>query len=443
MKLSLTTQCLIALLAGILAGTVALQLDAGTVAPVLGAADTAVRIWTNALRVVVLPLLVAQLFVAVSSQHGAKGEARKLGGAIPLVFFSLMAFTAVVAILTASGLLAVPPLSRLAGVGLEITPPPTSPAPSATNGSASWVDGIVPSNLFAAASADAILALMLFSLLFALAVRRLEPDLRKPLITAFTAIRDAMLILVGWLVLPAAVLLFAIAFRFAARSGIETAGWLLAFVGLAIVVLVVCILVLYPLAAVGGGISVARFARAVFPAQIAAFATRSSVATVPILLRDSERVLGVPAKVSALVYAAGAATLKLSQSVTPPLRLLFMAMLLRIPLSPAQIAVFVITSIMISPSVPGVPRVIGVTTSLPLYIAAGIPAEYALLLGPANAMLDNLLTMINTTGYMTANVLVARVVGVRSAPVVVAPARREELAGEAMVTAQVANEATG
>ena len=52
----------------------------------------------------------------------------------------------------------------------------------------------------------------------------------------------------------------------------------------------------YPVGAIGGRVSIARFARAVAPAQAVAISTQSSLASLPAMLRASEQ-LGAPAAV--------------------------------------------------------------------------------------------------------------------------------------------------
>lgn len=430
MKLSLTAQCVLGLLLGALVGLAAASLQPEALSPWLAAADVTIKMWTNALRLVVLPLVIAQLFLALA-QRGAKGDATKLGLLIPAIFIGLIVFTWLSTIAIVSGLLRLPVFANVSLSGVAVPAAPASDAAGNASGLA-WLADLIPSNLFAAASANQILSLMLFTLAFALAARRLAPPLLESLRTAVQAVRDVMFILVGWLLLLSPPILFALAFRSATSSGLELGGAMLAFLVLWLIVLVLNIAAHYPLAALGGGIPLARYARALFPAQVVAAATRSSVATVPVLLREADASLRVPSKISALVIPLGAATLKLSQGVSPPLRVLFLGHLLGLSIGPEQLVIFCITVVLMSPAIAGVPRVISSGTNLPAYVAAGIPPEYVLLLAPLNAVADFLLTVLNTTGYMTANVLIARLVSSRSVPAEDDVAvRGGELAGEA------------
>lgn len=407
MKLSLTVQCILGLVVGVVAGVLAGGLDPAAIQPWLTASDSVIRLWTNALRLVVTPLIVAQLFVAISGHRGAKADAARLGLLIPSVFLGLLTFTALVAIVAGLGLLTAPVLGDLSLA--EVHPAPVAGGGTgAATGPVAWIDELVPSNLFRAASSDSILGLMIFSLAFAIAARRLSTELQAALDTGFRAMRDAMFVLVSWLLRVAPLTLLALAFRSASSAGLELGQMLLGFIGLAVVVTLLCTAALYPLATLGGRVPLGRFARALFPAQITAVTTRSSLASVPPLLRESDLTLGVPQKVSALVIPLGGAMLKLSRAVTNPLKLIFLAHLLGIALAPKQVAIFMVTIFLLSPTTVGVPSVLSGSRSIPAYVAAGIPPEYVILLGATTSVIDIALTLLNTTGYMTANVLVAR-----------------------------------
>ncbi|MGQ0702813.1 MAG: dicarboxylate/amino acid:cation symporter [Gemmatimonadales bacterium] len=410
MKQSLTAQCLVGLVLGVAVGIVLPRWYPEAVGWWLGVTDVTIRGWTNALRLIVTPLIVAHLFLAISASALGKTQATKLGWVIPAVFVGLLAFAAVCAVAATGGLLALPLISRLPlsdvlpGDGI---PGPLPPAGAAD--SPAWLDDLVPPNLIAAAGRpEAILGLMLFTLAFALAARRLGAASSKALETGSQAVRDALFILIGWLLRLAPILLLALGFRFAVRSGLRVGQFLLAHIGMEVTVLLVCIAALYPLAVLIGRVSLGRFAGALFPAQVTAAATRSSLATVPVLIRDSETRLGIPQAVSALVIPLGGAMLKLSPMVNYPVKLLFLAYVLGIPLGPSQIVAFAVTILLLSPATSGTPSVIPSGRQIPAFVVAGIPPEYVILLGTTRAIADVFLTVLNTTGYLTAAVLVSR-----------------------------------
>lgn len=416
MKRSLTAQCLIGLVLGLAIGILLTRFSPDTVPAGISIADGAIRIWTNALRLLVVPLVVSQLFVAITTYQATQGDAARLGVSIPSVFLALLVLTALATLLLTLAMVRLPFLQGLSfpastGVGPTGTPP--APLP----GSGSWIDDLVPSNLVIAASRpEAILGLILFAIAFARAARRLSDPLEQSLKTLALAVRDTLFVLIGWLLLVVPVLLLALGFRSAVNTGLQVGQLLLVYIVIESTVCLADTLLLYPVSVLGGWIPLGRFARAAFPAQVAAATTRSSLATVPLLLKEAETGLGIPARVSGLVIPFGAATLKLSRMVTSPVKFVFLAHFLGIPLSIEQILVFTITIIMMSPLTVGMPTIISGSRSLPAYVAAGIPPEYVVLLGSTTWIVDVFLTIINSTGYLSATVIVARLVSHRTVP---------------------------
>jgi Na+/H+-dicarboxylate symporter len=84
----------------------------------------------------------------------------------------------------------------------------------------SWRDGIVallPPNIIAAAADNAILALVIFALLFGFATTRLAAAQRSALTNFFGAMAEAMVVIVHWVLLAAPVGVFALALAWAVR----------------------------------------------------------------------------------------------------------------------------------------------------------------------------------------------------------------------------------
>ena len=417
MKRSLTVQCIVGLLLGILVGTLLSRLQPQAVDGWLAGADLAIRGWTNALRLVVTPLVVSQLFVAISPHRASKGDAAALGLGIPVVFFGLLVFTMLCALTITAALLATPLLQQVSFPSLDAARAGLQAAGAATqSGAGGWLDDVIPPNLIAAAARpEAILGLMLFTLAFALAARRLAQEQQQVLVAGAQAVRDTMFVLIGWLLRLAPLLIFALALRFTVGSGLAVGQLLLWYIAVELTVLLCCTAALYPLTVLGGGVSLGRFARAAFPGQVTAAASRSSLATVPVLMREADARLGIPAKISALVIPLGGATLKLSRAVSSPVKLLFIAHFLGLSLSPGQLLVFCLTIILLSPSTPGVPSMVSGARSMPAFVAVGVSPEYVILFGATTAVLDVLLTVLNATGYLSAAALVSRLLSFRTA----------------------------
>lgn len=426
---SLTFLSLLGIALGFVAG---LGADLAPAAVKVGLGAVA-RAWTNALRLIVLPLIVSRLFLAITAGQTSEGEARRIGICTPLVFAGLLVLTAALTLVVTPSILALPRLRSLSMTPAEpLEAAPTVPVADATHDPLAWVDAFLPPNLFAAAATTAILPLMLFTAALALAVRKLAPEPRRVLEVTAQGIAEAMSVLVRWLMVAAPVVVFAVTFRAAAGDPLRMGGVLLAFLLVNSGMLALATLALYPLAIVLGRVRPGRFARAMLPGQIAAVNTRSSLATVPVLMQSADQVLGIPRASSAFVVPLAGATLKVSRAVNNPLTLLFILHTLGLSITPAQLLVFVVTILLTSPTTVGLPSVRSEHRSLPAFVAAGVPAEYVIWLGTVNVFTDVLQTLANTTSYMTANVLVHRLVGGR--------AREAPTPGEAAPTGELGAE---
>ena len=399
----MTVLSLAGLAAGMVGGLLLLATRPSWAGLVLGPAQALVQGWTNAFRIVVVPLVLAQLYVAVVGRHSSSREVGRLGLITPVVFIGLLAFTATLSVLVANQGITIP---WLEGLSLP-TPGNDSVADQSQIAvpSTAWVDSFLPPNL---TGANVLLPLMIFMVGFGLAARRLDQTLREPLLGIFEAGRRALFVMVGWLLLAVPVVLLALGLTTTAQAGVRVGGALLGFTLLEFVALFAAILALYGLTVVLGGVSLRWLVRALWPAQLIAITTRSSLATIPALLKSAEASTGPAQRYASYVLPLAGALLKLSRAVSSPVRLIFLAHLLGIPLTLERVVIFATTIILISPSTVGVPSVTSGTRSLPAYVAAGIPAEYVVLLGAATSITDMVLTFLNTTSYMSANVLVGR-----------------------------------
>lgn len=405
----LTLHCLLALAIGVAGGILATRFGWSGASTASSAAEVIIRLWTNAFRMLVAPLVATQLYLAVARGAASGRDLGRLGLAVPVVFVGLLTLTAVVTAALATGFLTLPIFDRLV-----VDPLPASlPVVAPTGSGAGWVDGFVPPNLLAAATTDNILPLMVFSLVFAVAARRVDPVGREALGRLAAGVSQACFVMVGWLLKVTPAVILAVGFRAALASGLGVGEAIVGFTVLESVILVLVVVLLYPVTTLLGGVRPVRLARALWPAQLAAMSTRSSLATLPALFTGAQSGLGIRPDTAGYVLPIAGATLKLSRAVSGPVKLLFLAHLLGISLGPTQIAVFIATIIVLSASTVGVPSVTSGNRSLPAYVAAGIPAEYVVLLGVAVTLTDVLLTLLNTTGYMSATALVDRW---RSAP---------------------------
>src|SRR5438105_3718515 len=194
-----SARVLLALVAAILLGVV---IAAAQNASLIRAADAIAPIgtlWVNAIRMTVIPLVVSLVITAVASASDIKAVGR-LGGRTLLVFVLLLTGTAVVVMPFGPALFRLLP-QRL---GAPQLPPGAAEAAGelAAGGQsqtfAAWITSLLPSNPIAAAASGAMMPLILFTLLSALAVASSAATTRTTLTRFFQALGEAMLTLVRW-----------------------------------------------------------------------------------------------------------------------------------------------------------------------------------------------------------------------------------------------------
>jgi len=401
-------------LSGLAAGLALGVLAHGTANPSLASLATAVRplgdAWTSALLMVVLPLVTSYLFLAVVGL-GAAGRAAAVGAWSLFCFIALLLAGGAFSMVVGPMLLRAMPVvsgsfrTMAAGTSIEGYTVPTVPI----GGPVDWLTDLVPANVFGAAADGDILAVLLFTVVFSLAATRLSPAPLQALVGIARAVAEASMILVGWILIPIPLAVFALSYPLAANAGAAVVGGLLWFVLGTCAMLIVFTGLLYPLTWMVTGITPARFQRGAAPAQLVAVSTRSSLASLPAMLVSGER-LGLVPSVAELVLPLSVATFKVNRTVNDPFKFLFLAHMYGIEVSTASLIAFVGLLALVSFSSPGIPNG-GLFITLPYYVAAGIPVEGVVLLFAVDTIPDIFMTLTNVTADLSVGAAVSRFAG--------------------------------
>ncbi|MGH7569012.1 MAG: dicarboxylate/amino acid:cation symporter [Gemmatimonadales bacterium] len=406
---------LLALVIGLVVGAAAAASGNETVSAAVSAIEPVGTLWINAIRMTVIPLVVALVITGVASSPDLRPIGRLGARAIPVFLVLLVAggvFTAVVAPLSLDQLVIPPQVaaSLRASVSVGAASAGVREMPSLVQ----RIVEIVPANPVRAAAEGAMLPLVVFSLAFGIAVTRLTPAQRDPLVRWFQALADAMLVLVGWVLAVAPIGIFALALGLATRMGLGAAGALVHYVATLSAVLLVCTAALYPVAALVGRIPVRRFAAAALPAQAVAFSSRSSLAALPALIKAARERLQLSPTITGFALPLAVSVFRVNVPIAWVVGVQFLGKLYGIPVGGAELAGLVVTSTLISFSVPGIP-----SSSLfllaPVLVGMGLPAEGVGILIAVDAIPDIFKTTVNVTSHLTAAAVLARVEAPRRA----------------------------
>ncbi|MGH7619307.1 MAG: dicarboxylate/amino acid:cation symporter, partial [Gemmatimonadaceae bacterium] len=397
------------LIAGLIVGSVIGAIGGAGALRVVSWIEPIGQIWVNAIRMTIVPLVVSLLFVSVA-RRDASHKLGRVGGVTLATFFALLVFAAVVSLLLSPALMRDMKLSTDAITALRAaaTASASGTATQVTQlpGFAAWLTGLVPPNIIKAAADGAMLPLILFTLLFALAAREIEPHLREGLVDFFGSVAGAMTLIVSWIIAVAPIGVFALVVAAASRVGVALAGAMAYYIIAISAVLVLFTLLLYPVATMAGGIPLPIFARGVLAAQAVALSSSSSLASLPALVEGSER-LAMPKQVSGFVLPLSVSVFNVATPITWLVGTTFLARLYGVPLSSGSVVAIAITAVALSLTIPGVPQ--GAQLLLaPVLVTYGIPAEGVALLIAADTIPDLIGTMTNVTGDLVVGAVVAR-----------------------------------
>ena len=366
-------------------------------------------IWVNAIRMTVIPLVVSLIVTGVASTSNLTSIGR-MGGRTLMVFGLLLVGVALVIIPIAASVFALLPHA----ISLPVLP--TGAAEAAGQIAASgqgasfgeWLQSLIPSNPVAAAANGALVPLIVFTLLFALAVAQSPERGRETLVGFFRALGDAMFVLVRWIIAIAPLGIFALVLPLAAHAGPSLVGaigfYIVAYAGASVAMT----LLLYPVVALAGGIPVRRFARAALPAQLIAFSSSSSIASLPALVESAELGLGLSNRVTGFVLPLSVSVFKLAAPVSWTVGALFVGWFYGVPLHAKELATIAFAAVFLAFASPGVPRGAFIVLT-PLLVAIGLPPEGVGILIAVDAIPDTFATVLNVTGDLAAAAIVAKV----------------------------------
>lgn len=394
--MSLTTRVLLALVAGLAIGLGLEALAPPSWQAVVTWVEPVGTLWTRALQMTVIPLVVSLLFGGVLA--GGKGV-RQLGARGLGLFVVLLGVLATATLVVAPLVYARLPIDPAAAESLRAA---TSAAPAELPGFREWLIGLVPSNLVAAGASGAMLPLIVATLVFATAAARLPEFQRDLLDRGARAVADLTLVVVRWILALAPLGVFALALPLALRLGLGAIGAVAAYIAITALMCLAAIVALYPLVA-ARGVSARAFARAVLPAQGIAVSARSSLAALPALIEGGTR-LGLPGPVVGFFLPFSTSLFRLGAAVALPSGVLFIARLYGVVLEPAQLVTVGLTSVLLSFSVPGIPGG-SILIMAPVLLSVGLPAEGIGILLGVDTIPDMFRTTTNVTGSMAAATL--------------------------------------
>ncbi len=365
-------------------------------------------LWLNLLRMTVVPLVFALLVTGVASVANAASTgrlaARSLGVfAVLLVAattFACLAFPAFLSIWPVDPSAATAIMQRAGQAAVMPASPPTIGA---------WLAALAPGNPIQAAAEGAILPLVVFAMFFGFAATRLPAAQREPMVAFFKAVADTMIIIVRWVLMAAPLGVFALALGVGLTAGVGIVGLIAQYIVIVSVVTALIVPLAFLFAIVWGRVSLPKFLNATAPVLAVAISSRSSLASLPLMVERSRDALGVPARVANIVLPLAVAVFRMTSPVANLGVVFFCAAVMGVDLTPDKVVIGGFVAIAISIGSVGLPGEISFIASVaPISMAMGVPIELLGILVAVESVPDIFRTVGNVSGDLAATVIAAK-----------------------------------
>lgn len=407
MKLALHWQILIALVIAAFSGY-----TAGTEATIFGIHWLAIftfigTLFLNALKMIVVPLVVSAIITGVANV-GSQGGFGRLGTKT-LGYYVL---TSTIAIFI--GLLMVnliqPGVSDNAAPVLEANEHVTNAVAGKSAGDVVDVFlRMIPTNVVDAAANGQMLGLIFFSILFGVFMGRLKGNLKETMNNFWNGIFEVMMMMTNLIMKFAPLGVFGLVAASVAKTGFDQFGNLALFFVTVVIALGIHLLVVMPvlLKTLGKVENPWLHFQAMAPVLLTAFSTSSSSSTLPVTINALENRAGVSNRISSFVLPLGATVNMDGTALYECVAAVFIAQMFGLSLDFGTQLLIVVVALTTSIGVAGIPSASLVAISI-ILVAIGLPAEAIGLLLVVDRLLDMMRTAVNVFSDSVGAVIIAK-----------------------------------
>jgi len=365
------------------------------------------KIFLKLIKTIIAPLLFGTLVMGIAG-HSSLKQVGRMG------WKSLLYFEVVTTIALGIGLLAIN-ISK-AGVGIDLPAGMHEELPTVTQQTTEDVIlHIFPDNIAKSIAEGQILQIVLFSILFGIGVAQLSEKHKRPMLAFTEALSETMFNFTKIIMRFAPFGVGAAIAYTVGHMGIGVLGNLFQLLTtLYLALFAFLVLVLLPIA-LFCRIDVIRFIKAIAEPVSIAFATTSSESALPKAMSAMEK-FGVPRKIVSFVMPMGYSFNLDGTTLYLSLATIFVAQAAKIELSWIQQLSIVLTLMLTSKGVAGVPRA-SLVILLGTAASFGLPVEPIFIILGIDELMDMARTSVNVIGNCLATAVIARWEGELETPI--------------------------
>jgi len=368
------------------------------------------KVFLTAIQMIVVPLILASVVRGIASS-GSMEQLKNTG--LRLAGYFLLTTTVAVSIGIALAM-AIKPGTFVDMEGFLASPSNDAAedvreleegvsAPSAADIPESVV-AILPDNPFSAAVEMNMLQIVIFSIIFGLALISISPKQSKPLLDLLGSLQSVVMRVVKWVMYLAPLAVFGFIAQVTLETGLEALVGVGVYVGVVLLGLLLLLLVYTTIVFFAGGISPWKFFAGVREAQLLAFSTNSSVAVMPVSIKVAQEKFRVRPSIAQFVIPIGATVNMDGTALFQGVATLFLTQAYGIDIAFGALLALVVTVIGASIGTPATPGV-GIVVLSAVLSGAGIPLEGVALIIGVDRVLELFRTVANVSGDITASVV--------------------------------------
>ena len=357
-------------------------------------------LFLNALKMIVVPLIMSSIICGVANLAGQEGLGR-IGGKT-IGFYLLSGLLAVIlglliVNLIAPGLIDGQPAGEQLRLTIDADEVSMLTEKVAGRGTGDIVEiflRMVPPNIISAAANGQMLGLIFFSIIFAIFMSKIETKLADSMKSFWQGLLETMMLMTTWILKFAPLGVWGLVAKTVATTGFTAfQPVLLFFIAVVLSLGIHMVVTLSIMLKVMGNINPLKHMRAMIPALLTAFSTASSSSTLPVTIRSVQGE-GVSNKTTSFVLPLGATVNMNGTALYECMAAIFIAQAYGLELTFSTQFLIVITALLTSIGVAGIPAASLVAISV-ILTAVGLPLEGLGLLLITDRVLDMLRTSVN------------------------------------------------
>ena len=415
-KLALHWKIIIGMVSGVLFGIIFSQITWGSIF-ISNWIKPFGTIFINLLKLIAMPLILASLIKGVSDLKDIS-KLSKIGGRTIIIYLCTTVLAVIIGLFLVNTISPGKSISEktrnelMSSYKSDAAEKQSAAAKQIQTGPLQPLIDVFPSNIFNATTNNRnMLQVIFFALFFGIGMILIPEEKSKPVKNFFDSFNSIILKLIDLIMIISPYGVFALLAALVVESPSADLFVALGAYSLTLILgLIMMIFIYIMIVKVFTGVNPLNFIKGISPAQLLAFSTSSSAATLPVTMDRVENQLGVDKEVSSFVLPIGATINMDGTSVYQAVAAVFIAQAFGMDLSFTTQLGIVVTASLASIGAAAVPSA-GMIMLIIVLGQAGIPEAGLALIFAVDRPLDMCRTIVNVTGDATVSMLVAKSVG--------------------------------